>query len=438
MALVLAALVVFFSIVTWRERPASGPAAARELAGTIAGLSSPGHNRVVIVVRAGPADRAWADLLATDLKTQGLEVVATLAATPEQVGRELRRLLDAGEAIDYLACKSPTFHWGVFDRVAAEDSKLREATVVEPAAVRGSSFLTTDNLLNIANQVAIIAIVAIGMTLVIVTAGIDLSVGSFIALSAVITTLAIRDLAGGTGASNLGMFACSLAAIGACGLLGAFSGVMVACFELPAFIATLAMMSIASGAAFKISQGQSIGQVPERFITLGGGVGLLGIHNAVWLMFALYLAAHGLMTRTVFGRHVYAVGGNPQAAWLSGVPVKRVLITVYAFSGLLAGLGGTMMASQFNSGAATYGLMYELQVITVVVVGGTSLSGGKGRIFGTLIGAFIMAVIQNGMNLTEIPGMNQTGIDSYTQKIVLGVALLLAALFDQLKQRWRR
>ena len=147
-------------------------------------------------------------------------------------------------------------------------------------------------------------------------------------------------------------------------------------------------------------------------------------------MVILYLLAHMLMSRTVVGRQVYAVGGNPEAARLSGVPVKKILLWVYAGSGALAGLGGIVMASQFISGDPKYGLMYELYVIAAVVVGGTSLSGGRGKVFGTLIGAFIIAVIQNGMNLT--------GVQSYTQKVVLGLVLLGAVLLDVLKKRgWK-
>src|SRR6185312_3551656 len=134
---------------------------------------------------------------------------------------------------------------------------------------------------------------------------------------------------------------------------------------------------------------------------------------------------------TVFGRYIYAVGGNPEAARLSGVPTLRVLRRVYTVSGLLAGLGGVIMASQLKSGSPTYGQMYELYVIAAVVVGGTSLSGGEGKIFGTLIGAFIIAVIQNGMNLTNV--------ESYTQKVVLGLVILAAVLLDTLRhRRWRR
>ena len=205
---------------------------------------------------------------------------------------------------------------------------------------------------------------------------------------------------------------------------------MVAFFGVPPFVASLGMMMVASGLAYMLSGGLSIYQLPESFDWLGRGDDLAGIPNAVVLMILLYFLAHLLMSRTIAGRFVYAVGGNSEAARLSGVPVKRILLWVYAGSGALSGLGGIVMASQFRSGDPKYGLMYELYVIAAVVVGGTSLSGGRGKVFGTLIGAFIIAVIQNGMNLT--------GVQSYTQKVVLGLVLLAAVLLDMLKKRgWK-
>jgi ribose transport system permease protein len=186
------------------------------------------------------------------------------------------------------------------------------------------------------------------------------------------------------------------------------------------------MMLVASGLAFHGTRGQTIEQVPPGFVALGWGRSF-GIPIAVLLMLALYAAAHILMSRTALGRHLYAVGGNVEAAWLSGVPVRRVLLFAYTICGATAGLGGIVMASQLKSGAPTYGLMYELYAIAAVVVGGTSLAGGEGRVLGTLIGAFIIAVIQNGMNLT--------GIESYTQKVVLGLVILGAVLLDILKRR---
>jgi ribose transport system permease protein len=276
----------------------------------------------------------------------------------------------------------------------------------------------------------VISILAIGMTLVIITAGIDLSVGSLIALSAVLATWVIREWFGGDEATVSGIIAGCGIAIVACSLLGLFSGSMIAFFGVPPFVATLGMMMVGSGLAYMLSGGLSIYQLPQSFDWLGRGDDLGGLPNAVVLMLLLYLLAHITMSRTTVGRYIYAVGGNPEAARLSGVPVKKILLWVYASCGALAGLGGVIMASQFKSGDPKYGLMYELYVIAAVVVGGTSLSGGRGKVFGTLIGAFIIAVIQNGMNLT--------GVQSYTQKVVLGIVLLLAVLLDMFKKRgWR-
>jgi len=212
-----------------------------------------------------------------------------------------------------------------------------------------------------------------------------------------------------------------------CGLVGFFSGGMVTLCDIPPFIVTLAMMLVASGLAYLLAQGQSIYQAPDSFVWLGRGANFLGIPNAVLLMLALYAAAHVLMSRMKLGRYIYAVGGNREAARLSGVPVHGVLLFAYAASGVLAGLGGVVTASQLKSGSPTYGAMYELYVIAAVVVGGTSLSGGEGKMLGTLIGAFTIAVIQNGMNLTNV--------ESYTQKVVLGLVILAAVVLDTLRHR---
>ncbi len=265
------------------------------------------------------------------------------------------------------------------------------------------------------------------MTLVILTGGIDLSVGSLIALSSVTGAVCIRDVCGGQAAGTAGMVVGAAVGILICGLAGVLSGGVVTLFGIPPFIATLGMMLVASGSAYIIAEGQSINQVPDAFVWLGRGADLAGLPNAVVLMLVLYAAAHIVMSRTTFGRYVYAVGGNAEAARLSGVPVRRVMLAVYVLCGLLAGLGGIVMASQLKSGAPTYGQMYELYVIAAVVVGGTSLSGGEGRVLGTLVGALIIAVIQNGMNLT--------GVESYTQKVVLGLVILAAVLLDRLRSR---
>jgi ribose transport system permease protein len=186
------------------------------------------------------------------------------------------------------------------------------------------------------------------------------------------------------------------------------------------------MMLVARGVASEVSAGASVYQVPAGFVWLGGGGDLLGIPNGVLLMAVLYLTAHIVMTRMTLGRYVYAVGGNAEAARLSGVPVRRVLLLVYALSGALAGLGGVVMASRLRSGSPTYGVMYELYAVAAVVVGGTSLSGGEGKVFGTLIGALIIAVIKNGMNLT--------GVTPFRQDVVFGLVILGAVLLDRLKK----
>jgi ribose transport system permease protein len=216
------------------------------------------------------------------------------------------------------------------------------------------------------------------------------------------------------------------AGIAVCGGVGLLSGVLITLFRIPPFIVTLGTMLVGSGLAFILARGQSVYQVPESFVWLGRGADL-GLPNAVVLMLALYAAAHALLSRTRLGRYIYAVGSSERAARLSGVPVDGVLLLVYTLSGTLAGLGGVVMASQLKSGAPTYGQMYELYVIAAVVVGGASLSGGVGKVLGTLIGALIIAVIQNGMNLT--------GVESYTQKVVLGLVILGAVLLDTLKRR---
>jgi ribose transport system permease protein len=189
------------------------------------------------------------------------------------------------------------------------------------------------------------------------------------------------------------------------------------------------MMLVASGSAYLLAEGQSVGNIPDSFVWLGRGADLFGIPNAVVLMLGLYAVAYVVMTRMKLGRYLYAVGGNQEAARLSGVPVARVITIAYITSGLLAGLGGVIMASQLKSGSPTYGNMYELYMIAAVVVGGTSLSGGEGRITGTLIGALTIAVIQNGMNLTNV--------ESYTQKVVLGFVILGAVLLDRVRSRVR-
>ena len=428
MLLVLLLLCGYYSWVTFEEQHPSGVAGAGALSREILAQFGRG-SRVLIVARDSKEDAAFAEALQQALTAGGLTVVETVKGQPSDARQALQRIADGAGTLDVIACHQTTATWAVFEGLGQRFPALAKARVVQPRSYRWPNFLKADNLLNVANQIAVIAILAIGMTVVIVSGGIDLSVGSLIALSAVTTALLIRGPGGAEQASAAAMVMASLAGIGLCALAGFFSGTMVTLFQIPSFIATLAMMLVASGAAYIFSEGQSVYQIPESFIWLGRGANG-GIPNAVLLTGALYVVAHVLMTRTALGRYLYAVGGNAEAARLSGVPVKRVLLFAYTLGGGLAGLGGIVMASQLKSGAPTYGQMYELYVIAAVVVGGTSLAGGEGKIFGTLIGALIIAVIQNGMNLT--------GVESYKQKVVLGMVILGAVLLDMLKKRgWR-
>jgi ribose transport system permease protein len=425
--LALLLLCLYFSVVTYTEQQPGGAAGGAALAVEIIRSTGP-DARVLIVARDSQEDAAFAEALGGQLGRSG-RTAETVRGQPADARRALERISGSGGRLDVIACNQATAAWSVFDRLPGRFPRLAGVRVMAPEAYRGANFLKPENLLNIANQIAVIAIVAIGMTLVIITGGIDLSVGSLIALSAVVCTLVIRDYAGAEHARAGGMVVAGLAGIALCAGVGLFSGAMVTFFRIPAFIVTLGMMLVASGLAFMIARGQSVYQVPDSFVWLGRGADL-GVPRAVWLMLGLYFLAHFLMGRTRAGRYVYAVGSNGEAARLSGIPVGRTLLWTYALSATLAGVGGVVMASQLKSGAPTYGGMYELYVIAAVVVGGTSLAGGEGRVFGTLIGALIIAVIQNGMNLT--------GVESYTQKVVLGLVILGAVTLDRVKRRrWR-
>ena len=426
---VLVLLCAFFSWITFEEQQPEGESGAEQLSQSIAGkFTEPG--RVLIAGRKTDSGKAFTSRLNELLLSKGWNVTGVVQGGPIELGKGLRAGSDGNNSIDLLACEQYFVQLAVLENFRDAQTGNSKFQVMAPQSSHWPNFLKTSNLLNVANQIAVIAILAIGMTLVIITAGIDLSVGSLIAVSAVLATWIIREWFGGDESTIAGMVTgCGLAIL-ACSALGFFSGSMIAFFGVPPFVATLGMMMVGSGLAYMLSGGLSVYQLPESFDWLGRGDDFAGIPNAVILMVILYLLAHIVMSRTTVGRYIYAVGGNPEAARLSGVPVKKILLWVYAGCGALAGLGGVIMASQFKSGDPKYGLMYELYVIAAVVVGGTSLSGGRGKVFGTLIGAFIIAVIQNGMNLT--------GVQSYTQKVVLGVVLLLAVLLDMLKKRgWK-
>ncbi|MBK7998703.1 MAG: ABC transporter permease [Verrucomicrobia bacterium] len=422
-------LCAFFSWRTWDEQHPTGEAAGQLVASAVEKAVG-GKGRVLIAARDNDEDRLFTSTLSNRLSKAGLTIVSIVHGEPADARRAMNAAVETGGGIDVIACNHATAAWPVFKGLAEKIPQLAHTVIIQPRSYHWPNFLKTDNLLNIANQIVVIAIIAIGMTLVIITGGIDLSVGSIVALSAVVTTWLIARVAGAEQASVTAMILACAAGVAVGAAMGLFSGVMITGFAIPPFIVTLAMMLVGSGFAYLLARGESIYQIPESFIWLGRGT-VAGVPNSVVLMLVLYFVAHVVMSRMALGRYVYAVGGNREAARLSGVPVVTVLLLAYTLSGALAGLGGVITASQLKSGSPNYGTMYELYVIAAVVVGGTSLSGGEGKIFGTLIGAFIIAVIQNGMNLT--------GVESYTQKVVLGLVILGAVLLDMLKKRgWFR
>jgi ribose/xylose/arabinose/galactoside ABC-type transport system permease subunit len=292
--------------------------------------------------------------------------------------------------------------YGIFIALATECVVLAVAT---------DAFFTTGNVMNVLRQNAFTAILAAGMSFAILTGGIDLSVGSVVAVAGILCADVLTrggGLAAGVGAGLVAGLA-----------VGAVNGLVVTKIGIPPFIVTLAMMLIARGAAYKYTDAHTISGLPPSFAALSHGL------VPVSIMAAVFALAWLLLMRTPYGRHVYATGGNREAAWLAGIRVNRVLLTVYMLCGGCAGLAGVLVASRLNAGYPKAGEFYELDAVTAVVVGGTSLFGGRGSIWGTLAGAFFIGILNNGLNLFHV--------EHYDQLVVKGVVLLAAASLD----RWR-
>ena len=357
----------------------------------------------------------------------GLNIlVGIVLGDPRAARKALQGFNDRGIVLGGIVTTPECVAWTVMQDLPTKFPKIGQPEIHTAAGSRWPVFLTRQNFANIANQIVVVAILAAGMTLVVLSGGIDLSVGSLVALTAVIAARVVRDFCGGVTAGPGGLLFGALCGLTAATAFGAISGAVMTRFRLPPFIATLAGMQVGSGLAFILSKGQSIYELPEITTWLGRGSGALP--PAVWVMATVYLTLHIGLTRTVLGRHLYAVGGNEAAARLSGVKVGQIRLPAYLSCAALAGLGGIILTSQLKSAAPTYGLSYELYAIAAVVVGGTSLNGGRGDVFGTFIGTLIIAVIQNGMNLL--------GVESYLQKVVLGLVILGAVLLDQVQKRW--
>ncbi|UCG49299.1 MAG: ABC transporter permease [Phycisphaerales bacterium] len=422
MVLVLIVLCALFSVLTLNEQTPTDSDAIAELLGEITGE----FDRSAVILVVGEANKGsgpFAEKLREELVRAGYDDARVVVGIPRDLRVALDEMKAKGERPAVIATSGDARKWGVIEGIGVRYPEFSGCEVLWPESYIWPDFLKRSNLLAIVDRIVVIAVIAIGMTMVIITAGIDLSVGSLIALAAVISTLVMKRL-GGLEAPAAAVAVGFVAGILCCGVIGALGGFIVARFKVAPFITTLGVMMMARGLAFMITGGFSIYQVPRALPWLGQGSSL-GVPNTVILLVVLYVLAHVFMTHTRYGRYIYAVGGNEEAARLSGVPVRWVIVLVYIFSSLAAGLGGCIQASQLNTGTPSIGMMYELYVIAAVVVGGTSLSGGSGRILGTLIGAFIISVIQNGMNLL--------GMESYTQQIVLGAVILGAVLLDKVR-----
>ena len=282
-----------------------------------------------------------------------------------------------------------------------------------------SNFLTANNLLNLLLQVTSNALIAFGMTFVILTGGIDLSVGSILALSSALT-------AGLLGSGMPVTLAILISLILGC-ILGMMNGLLISYGKLAPFIVTLATMTIFRGATLVYTNGNPITKgLSDTFLFqfLGQGY-IVGIPFPVIIMFIVFIVLYVLLHKTAFGKSVYAIGGNEKAAYISGGKLNKVKIIIYSISGLMASISGLIITSRLSSAQPTAGASYEMDAIAAVVLGGTSLSGGKGRILGTLIGALIIGVLNNGLNII--------GVSAFWQQVVKGVVILIAVLIDRFK-----
>ena len=284
-------------------------------------------------------------------------------------------------------------------------------------------FFTVHNLLTVATQTAIIAIIAIGQTYVLITGGIDLSIGSNMALSAVVTGSLLRFF----GDPSLPLvWLAMLAGLATGATAGAINGTLIAFGKIPPFIATLGTMTVARGIAFILTGGLPISGLPTRFTVLGTG-STLGIPNPVIAMLVLVCLFGFILAKTKLGRHIYSVGSNFEAARLSGVNTKRVIITVYVFSGMLAAAGGLVLSGRIISAHPAAGDGSELDAVAASVIGGASPMGGEGSIAGTFIGALIIGVLRNGLNLV--------GVSPFFQMVVIGIVIVGSVFFDRIKRK---
>ena len=284
-------------------------------------------------------------------------------------------------------------------------------------------FATTGNILNVLIQISINALIACGMTFVILSDGIDLSVGSVAALAGVVGASVIKQMPDAKIPMSLLMILLTSLVIG--GICGGINGFCVAKLNVPPFIATLAMMNVARGLAYVATDAKPVFGLPESF----GFVGLrkLGpIPVSIILMVIILIIAYIILSKTAFGRHIYAVGSNQEVSKLTGISVEKIRFSVYIISGFLSALGGLVLASKLQNGQATAAQGYELNAIAAVAMGGTSMAGGRGGIIQTIFGLFVIGIINNTLSLL--------GVSSYWQTVAMGVIILIAVIIDQYRK----
>ncbi|MFQ3853874.1 ribose ABC transporter permease [Staphylococcus sp. 2S1] len=279
-----------------------------------------------------------------------------------------------------------------------------------------SAFLEPSNLFNLLRQVSINGLIAFGMTFVILTGGIDLSVGSTLALSSAMVAILMVS---GVDSMIALLLGCIFGAV-----LGAINGLLITLGKMAPFIATLATMTVFRGLTLVITDGNPITNLNGSYaFQLFGRGYFLGIPVPAVTMFVTFIILYILLHKTVFGRQTYAMGGNEKATFISGIKVNKLKIMIYSLAGLMSAMAGAILTSRLNSAQPTAGMSYELDAIAAVVLGGTSLTGGKGRILGTLIGVLIIGVLNNGLNLL--------GVSSFYQQVVKGVVIIIAVLIDR-------
>jgi ribose transport system permease protein len=325
--------------------------------------------------------------------------MSSTATTEERAGGTLRERLS-----------------GVISQLAAAGALI---VVFVFLSIASPVFLTADNLYNIGVQTSYTAVIAIGVTLVIITAGIDLSVGSVAALSGVVGVVLMAKAGVPVVLAILG----GILVGAACGLV---NGLLVSVAGLNPFIATLGMLSVARGLVYIPTNAKSVFGVPDSFRLLGQGV-IGSIPIPIIVVAVVAVAGYVVLARTKLGRYAYAMGSNREAARLSGIPIRRYLTVVYVISGALAGFGGMIASSQVASGQPNFGIGLELDAIAAAVIGGASLFGGQGTVVGTLIGAFLIALIRNGSVLLDV--------NIYYQQVIIGVVIWVAVLWDQYRRR---